>query len=267
MHLRTYYPTIVISDIHLGTSHSKTTEVTDFLKSVNCERLILNGDIIDGWQLRKGNHKKWQAKHTDFFKVIMKMMENCGTEVIYVRGNHDDFLDYLAPMSFYNIRIVKDYIYESHGKRYFVTHGDVFDMVTTNMKWLAQLGDVGYTFLLWLNKMYNNYRVKRGMPYYSLSQAIKQRVKSAVSYISDFEKELVGFARKQKCDGVICGHIHHPANTFYDGIHYLNSGDWVESLSALLEDEEGNWNIFRYEDVLATENKDSNTDLTIRSAS
>lgn len=93
MHLRTYYPTVVLSDIHLGTSHSKTIEVSNFLKSVNCDRLILNGDIIDGWHLRKAGTKRWQAKHTDFFKVIMKMMENFGTEVIYVRGNHDDFLD------------------------------------------------------------------------------------------------------------------------------------------------------------------------------
>lgn len=137
MHLRTYYPTVVLSDIHLGTSHSKTIEVSNFLKSVNCDRLILNGDIIDGWHLRKAGTKKWQAKHTDFFKVIMKMMENFGTEVIYVRGNHDDFLDSLVPMTFYNVKIVKEYILETHGKRYYVTHGDLFDRVTTQMKWLA----------------------------------------------------------------------------------------------------------------------------------
>ena len=199
--------------------------------------------------------------------VIMKMMENQGTEVIYVRGNHDDFLDHLAPMSFYNIRIVKDWVLESNGKRYYVTHGDIFDTVTTHMKWLAKLGDVGYTFLLWMNKVYNNYRLKQGKPYYSLSQAIKQKVKSAVSYISDFEKELVAFARARKCDGVICGHIHHPDMAVYEGIEYLNSGDWVESLSALVQDEEGNWNIFRYEDVLVTESKKTELDSTIRPAS
>ena len=161
-------------------------------------------------------------------------------------------------MTFYNIKIVKEYIHESHGKRYFVTHGDIFDSITTQMKWLAQLGDIGYTFLLWINSIYNGYRAKRGKPYYSLSQSIKQKVKSAVSYISDFEHELVKFARAKKCDGVICGHIHHPANTFYDGIHYLNSGDWVETLSALVEDEEGNWNIIRYEEIqLEEENIDS----------
>ena len=253
MHLRTYYPTVVLSDIHLGTQHSKTEEVTRFLKSINCDRLILNGDIIDGWHLKKSGLSKWKAKHTDFFKVIMKMMENFGTQVIYVRGNHDDFLASLAPLNFSNIQIVQDCIYESHGRRYYVTHGDVFDRITTQMKWLAKLGDTGYTFLLWLNKVYNARRMKQGKTYYSLSQSIKNKVKSAVSYISDFEKELVILAKARKCDGVICGHIHHPANTCYDGIHYLNSGDWVESLSALTEDEEGNWSVRYFDNVLMSE--------------
>lgn len=260
MRLRTYYETIVLSDIHLGTSHSKTEEVSNFLKSVNCKRLILNGDIIDGWALKKGGTRHWQAKHTQFFKVLMKMMEKHGTEVIYVRGNHDDFLDNLAPINFYNIKIVKDYVLDSHGKRYYVTHGDIFDTVTTKMKWLAQLGDVGYTFLLWINKLYNNHRRRRGLPYYSLSQAIKQKVKTAVSYISDFEQELVKFARARKCAGVICGHIHHPANTYYGDIHYLNSGDWVETLSALVQDEMGNWEVLMYNEYndLIRKNNESN---------
>lgn len=253
MRLRTYYSTIVLSDIHLGTSHSKTVEVSNFLKTVNCRRLILNGDIIDGWALKKGGVRKWQTKHTDFFKVIMKMMEKQGTEVVYVRGNHDDFLDNLAPITFYNVKIVKEFIHESHGKRYYVTHGDIFDTVTTKMKWLAQLGDMGYSILLWFNRIYNNYRKGHGQSYYSLSQAIKQKVKSAVSYISDFEQELVKFARIRKCDGIICGHIHHPANTYYGDIHYLNSGDWVETLSALTEDVDGNWNIIYYNDRQVSE--------------
>ncbi|BEG98912.1 UDP-2,3-diacylglucosamine diphosphatase [Bacteroides sedimenti] len=256
MQLRTYYPTVVLSDIHLGTAHSKTEEVSSFLKSINCDKLILNGDIIDGWQLQKGGLNKWKAKHTQFFKVIMKMMENFGTEVIYVRGNHDDFLDNLAPLTLYNLKIVKDYTHESHGKRYYVTHGDVFDSVTTQMKWLAKLGDVGYSFLLWLNKIYNARRVKKGKPYYSLSQSVKQKVKSAVSYISDFEKELVELARIKRCNGIICGHIHHPENRFYEEIHYLNSGDWVETLSALVEDEKGNWSVRYYEGMLMEANRE-----------
>lgn len=254
---RRHYRTIVLSDIHLGTTHSKTEEVGRFLQSVDCDTLILNGDIIDGWHLRKNGLARWKAKHTDFFKVIMKMMEKHGTRIIYVRGNHDDFLSALTPIALGNISIVRDLIYESGGKRYFVTHGDIFDSVTTNMKWLAQLGDTGYTLLLWINKFYNNYRSRRGLPYYSLSQTIKAKVKKAVSYISDFEQTLVQFANARRCDGVICGHIHHPANTYYGHIHYLNSGDWVESLSALAEDENGFWRILRYTDALVAHNKAS----------
>ncbi|RHJ93450.1 UDP-2,3-diacylglucosamine diphosphatase [Parabacteroides bouchesdurhonensis] len=248
MELRTYYPTVVLSDIHLGSEHSRTEEVTTFLKHVDCKRLILNGDIIDGWQLRKAG-KRWKQKHTDFFKVLMKMMEKKGTQIIYVRGNHDDFLDNLVPFQMSNISIVKDYLLESHGKRYFVTHGDIFDAVTTNMRWLAMLGDMGYTFLLWLNKVYNHYRAKKGKPYFSLSQKVKHKVKSAVSYISEFENELVKLANAKKLDGIICGHIHQAANSYYGNIHYLNSGDWVESLTALVENEDGEWNVITYDSL------------------
>lgn len=251
MTARKYYPTIVLSDIHLGSEHSRTEEVTRFLREVDCDRLILNGDIIDGWQLRKPG-RRWKQKHTDFFKVLMKMMEKRGTQIIYVRGNHDDFLDSLAPFQFSNISIVKDYLLTTRtGKRYFVTHGDIFDTVTSRMRWLAMLGDVGYTFLLWLNRWYNRYRRWRGKPYYSLSQRVKQRVKSAVSYISDFERELCRLAEAKRVDGVICGHIHQAADRWYGPIHYLNSGDWVESLTALVEEESGEWRVLSYDDCVA----------------
>jgi UDP-2,3-diacylglucosamine pyrophosphatase LpxH len=241
-----FYPTIVISDVHLGTEHSKTTELTDFLRSVNCEKLILNGDIVDGWHLQKGGKGKWKHKHTEFFKVIMKMMENHNTQIIYVRGNHDDFIDHLAPLTFDNLSIVKDHFHERNGKKYYVVHGDVFDNITSNMVWLAKLGDVGYTFLLWVNRIYNIYRAKRGLNYFSLSQKIKQKVKSAVSYISDFENELATLAKARHADGIICGHIHQSANTMINGIHYLNSGDWVESMTALLEHEDGTWEVYNH---------------------
>ena len=123
---------------------------------------------------------------------------------------------------------------------------DIFDRITTQMKWLAHLGDAGYTFLLWFNGWYNRYRAWRGKPYDSFSQRIKQKVKSAVSYISDFEQTLTDFAAARKCDGIICGHIHHPENRYYGKVHYLNSGDWVETLSALVENENGEWNVIYY---------------------
>jgi UDP-2,3-diacylglucosamine pyrophosphatase LpxH len=246
-----HYKTIVISDVHLGANESKAKELVRFLKKHTCEKLIMNGDIIDGWQLRKSGH--WKKKHTRFFRVVLKMIEKHKTEVIYVRGNHDDFLDNVLPFAVGNLSIVKDHVHESNGKKFWVIHGDIFDSITTNMKWLAKLGDTGYTLLLWINKMYNNYRMKRGKPYFSLSKLIKAKVKSAVSYISDYEKELVDLARRKNYAGVICGHIHHPEIKDYDGLLYLNSGDWVESLSALVEDDSGNWKIIYYTDFLKEE--------------
>jgi UDP-2,3-diacylglucosamine pyrophosphatase LpxH len=182
------YKTIVISDLHLGSKGAKAKEVNDFLKSNSCHQLILNGDIIDGWQLKKGG--SWKKKHTGFFRAVLKMMDRFDTEVIYLRGNHDDFLDQILPLKIgkqFSIR--QDYMLSSHGKKYFITHGDIFDSITSQMKWLAYLGDIGYTFLLWLNKWYNQYRTWQGKPYYSLSQAIKQKVKAAVNFISDFEEK------------------------------------------------------------------------------
>lgn len=175
------------------------------------------------------------------------MMEKQGTEIIYVRGNHDDFLDNLIPFRIAGISIVKDYLLNTQGRRYLVTHGDIFDAITTRMHWLALWGDAGYTFLLWLNKIYNRWREKRGKPYFSLSQQVKHRVKRAVSYVSAFERELVNLAEKMRLDGIICGHIHQAANVWYGSVHYLNSGDWVESLTALVENEQGEWEIVTYD--------------------
>lgn len=246
---RTPYKTVILSDIHLGTPHSKAKEVCTFLESIKCRKLILNGDIIDGWYLQKKNGKKntWKKKHTFFFKIIIKMMERDGTNVIYIRGNHDDFLDMIAPFRFANIRVLNFYILKSNDKRYYVTHGDIFDSITTGLRWLAKIGDVGYSILLRLNKIINKRRLRKGLPYYSLSQIIKKQVKQAVSYVSDYENELVRLAKSKKMDGVICGHIHQPANDMIQGIHYLNSGDWVESLTALTEDHEGNWEIYYFD--------------------
>jgi len=251
---RNHYKTIVLSDIHLGTNNSKAKEVVRFLKNNSCEKLILNGDIIDGWQLRKSG--KWKKKHTRFFRIILKMIEKKETEVIYIRGNHDDFLDHILPFNFAGISIKKDHIHLSGDKKYLVLHGDIFDAITTHLRWLAMLGDIGYTFLLWVNKMYNNYRIKRGLPYYSLSQAIKQKVKGAVSYISDYENELVKYAKLKGCQGVICGHIHHPAISQYGDVTYMNSGDWVESLSALVEDYDGKWELILYSSLVSEEDNE-----------
>jgi UDP-2,3-diacylglucosamine pyrophosphatase LpxH len=254
--LKRKYKTIVVSDIHLGIKASKAKEVIKFLKHNSCETLILNGDIIDGWQLLKSG--KWRKKHTRFFKLILNYVSRKKSKVVYLRGNHDDFLDEILPFELGNFSIQKYFVHESGDKKYFVVHGDLFDTVTNKFKWIAKLGDVGYTFLLWLNRHYNNYREKKGLPYYSLSQVVKNKVKSAVSFITDFENELAGVAKARKCDGIICGHIHQPADRMIDGIHYLNSGDWVETLSALVEDYEGKWSIVYYSDWLKEYNESKN---------
>lgn len=247
--MKTVYKTIVLSDIHLGIKASKAKQVIHFLKHSKCETLILNGDIIDGWQLRKNG--KWKKQHSNFFKHIINLISKSKCdEIIYLRGNHDDFLDEVMPFSLGNFKIKKHHIHYGVHKKYFVTHGDIFDNVTSQFRWLAKLGDVGYTFLLWINRHYNNYRERKGLPYYSLSQTIKAKVKSAVSFISDYETELVKVAKARRCQGVICGHIHQPAIKTIQGIEYMNSGDWVETLSALVEDTNGNWRIIFYTDWL-----------------
>ena len=245
--MKTHYKTIIVSDVHLGTKGSKSKEIVRFLKQFHCDNLILNGDIIDGWQLKKSG--SWKRKHTRFFNRVLKMMENQSTKVFYLRGNHDDFLDQILPIQIGGLQILADMTYESNGKTYFITHGDVFDSITTNLRWIAYLGDVGYTFLLWLNRVVNYYRMRKGLPYFSLSQFVKGKVKKAVSYIDDYEMELAKMAKAKGCDGIICGHIHKPENRMIDGIHYLNSGDWVETMSALAEDFEGNWELIYFNEI------------------
>ena len=249
------YKTVIISDVHLGSEGSKAKEVSLFLKSITCETLIMNGDIIDGWQLKKGG--SWKKKHTAFFRTILKMIENQHTKVVYLRGNHDDFLDQIIPFSLgKSFTIQRDYILKSGRKNFLITHGDIFDSVTSNMKWLAYLGDVGYTILLTFNKLYNQYRSWRGLEYYSFSQRIKQRVKEAVNYVSDFEEKLVSLAKANHCDGIICGHIHKPDIRQIGDITYMNSGDWVESLTALVEDQRGNWELLHFLDENSFESED-----------
>ena len=242
MQIKNHYRTIVLSDIHLGTSGSKAIEATNFINENSCERLILNGDIIDGWQLKK--YGQWKKKHTAFIRAILKTIEKSDTKVYYLRGNHDDFLDQILPFHVGpNFKIIKEMVIHSGDNKLYVTHGDVFDLITKNAKWLAHIGDAGYTFLLWLNKQYNHYRIFRGKPYYSLSQKVKNPIKMAVNFVSDFEEQLSEMAKSKDCNGIICGHIHQPAIKYINDIVYMNSGDWIENKTALVEDFNNNWEI------------------------
>lgn len=245
---RKFYRTVVISDVHLGAPHSKLKEVTRFLNSVDCNNLILAGDIIDGWQLKKHN-TPWTLFETAFFHSIIKIMDLGHANTVYVTGNHDDFLDTIVPCNVFNISVVSEYVIQSENDRYIVIHGHAFDSISMNMKWLAKLGDVGYNFLLKFNRIWNISREKNGVGKYSFSKAVKQKVKQAVNLISGFEGDLYDFAKSKKCTGIICGHIHHPCDKMLKGeIRYMNCGDWVESLTALVETEEGEWKIIKYEE-------------------
>jgi UDP-2,3-diacylglucosamine pyrophosphatase LpxH len=241
---RLHFRTVILSDVHLGTPDCKAREVNHFLRHVRCEKLILNGDIIDGWQLRRAGH--WTKAHTRFVRIVLKMLEKRDTHIIYVRGNHDDVLASFLPLEFENLQIVEDHIHEGLRGRYFVLHGDVFDTITSNFAFLSHLGDWGYHVLLKLNRAYNAWRAWRGKEYWSLSKAIKARVKSAVSHISKFEQHIAQLAHEHNCVGVMCGHIHTPADKMIGDIHYLNSGDWIESLTVIVEHYDGRFELVDY---------------------
>jgi UDP-2,3-diacylglucosamine pyrophosphatase LpxH len=243
------YESIFLSDIHLGTRACKAVEVIEFLKATRCRKLILNGDIVDGWALRGGG--KWLPNHTKFVRTVLKKMEKQGTEVIYLRGNHDDILERFLPINFGNLRIVEEYTHSTPQGDYLVVHGDGFDSVTTSHKWVAVAGARAYELLLGVNRLYNRWRALRGKEYFSLSRKIKAKVKSAVSFVDRYEDQLKELASVKNCKGIICGHIHTPADKMLEGgIHYLNSGDWVESLTAIVETEPGEFELIHHREFM-----------------
>lgn len=235
-----HYSRIIISDLHLGIKDAKAKEIIKFLKENTCDELIMNGDIIDFWALKRGS--KWKKSHSNFFKTIIELSNT--TRIIYIRGNHDDILESLIPIFFNNFELKMDYSFTAlNKKKYYVIHGDIFDHITTNFKWLSVFGSMMYDLLLFINRVYNKRREKQGKPYYSLSRDIKKKVKLATNYISDYEEKLVTLCKTQNYQGIICGHIHHPENKYIGGIHYLNSGDLVENVTVLVEDISGEFKI------------------------
>jgi len=221
-------------------------ELTAYLSGISCERLILGGDILDGWQIRKKS-THWSPYDAAFFHLIMEIAEKGGTEVIYLTGNHDDFLDDIAPCEIFGLRILSSYKFSSGVHEVVAIHGHAFDPITERFRWLSKLGARAYNLLLKFNKLWNKNREVTGVGYYSLSKVLKDKVKSTVNLISGFEKDLSNYAIANKCDMIICGHIHHACDKVIGGgVRYLNSGDWVESLTALVEDEAGEWKIEGY---------------------
>ena len=232
-----HYRTIWISDVHLGTPGCQAHYLLDFLRHHTCDTLYLVGDILDGWQLRKGWY--WPQAHNDVVQKLLRFARK-GTRVVYVPGNHDELSRQFVGLSFGGIEVLADDIHVTvTGQRLLVTHGDRFDGVMQHARWLARLGSSIYEVLLKLNRWINAIRRRLGMPYWSMSQYLKHQAKSAVSFIADFEQVMTEEARRRDCDGVVCGHIHKAEIRRIDGVLYCNDGDWVESLSALVEDHAG----------------------------
>jgi Uncharacterized protein conserved in bacteria len=242
---RNHYKTLIISDVHLGSANSRIKELNEFLRYNTADMLILNGDIIDGWKFKNGS--KWKKKYTRFFRMVLRMIEKHNTELVYVSGNHDDFLSNIIPFIYGDIWIVKEHIHYSNGKRYLVVHGDDFDPVSNKLRWLLRLGLAGFPFTLRMYKIYNYLFDSPKHRRKTLSQTLSPTNAKSQVYLSRFENDLIKLARKKNCDGVICGHVHQPAIKPFDDMVYLNSGDWIESMSALAETYKGEWNIVYYE--------------------
>lgn len=244
----TRFRAIWISDIHLGTTGCQAARLLEFLRATESQTLYLVGDIIDGWQLKRRWY--WDQVHNNVVQTVLKKAKK-GTEVIFVPGNHDEAVRQFIDLDFGGIRIRDELVHvTAQGKRMLVLHGDRFDGVIACAKWLAYVGDSLYTMILKFNQVYNSWRARAGLPYWSLSQYLKLKVKNAVSYISSFEHALAAEARKKGLDGVICGHIHKPEIRDIDGITYCNDGDWVESLSALVEDLNGELRLVSWQEIM-----------------
>lgn len=246
-----HYRTIFISDVHLGARDCKALHLLDFLKHNSCDTLYLVGDIIDGWKIQQ-NRWRWDQNHTNVVRKILSFAKK-GTKVIYVAGNHDEFLRMFMPyeFSFGNVEIHNQAEHTgADGKRYLVVHGDMFDGINRIVPWISFLGDKAYDVILYLNTKFNWVRRKLGFGYWSLSKYLKHKVKQAVSFMFQFEENLAGYCKKRGFDGVVCGHIHHAEIKEIDGVIYMNDGDWVESMTALVEYAEGDWEIITWSNIL-----------------
>ncbi len=241
---------VVLSDIHLGTYGCHARELLNYLKSIRPKVLVLNGDVFDIWYFKKSYFPK---EHLEIVRRILKMAVD-GTKVYYLTGNHDDLLRKFGEMSFGLVHLRNKLVFQIDGKTHWVFHGDVFDASIQRARWLARLGGEGYDMLIRINRLINRTRELFGLPPVSFAARVKKSVKGAVKYISDFEDTAIQLAAEKGYDYVICGHIHRPQIrqiTAGNGhvVTYMNSGDWVEHLTAL-EFANGQWSIHQYDAAL-----------------
>jgi len=254
---------VILSDVHLGTYGSQAKNLVNYLQSINPKTLVLNGDIIDIWQFRK---RYFPKSHLQVIKKIISLAAK-GTKVYYITGNHDEKLRKFSPVELGNISVLDKLVLNLDGKKAWIFHGDVFDASIQHTKWIAKLGGWGYDFLIVLNSFINFCLVQLGRPKYSLSKKIKNSVKKAVSFVTNFEDTAAELAIENHFDYVICGHIHQPQmreiKTEKGSCLYLNSGDWIENLTAL-EYHNKTWSLMEYEKqnlALAQEDESVNTEI------
>jgi UDP-2,3-diacylglucosamine pyrophosphatase LpxH len=235
---------LFLSDVHLGMRGCQADKLLDFLREYDAETIYLVGDIVDGWQLRASWY--WPQTHNDVVQKVLRKARK-GARVVYIPGNHDEFLRDYYGSHFGGIEVVEDAVHvTADGKRYLVIHGDLFDVVIRHARWLALVGDKAYDLAIWLNTHLNRLRRSFGLTYWSLAQWAKLKVKNAVNFIGEFEYTLATEAHRRGLDGVICGHIHYAVIRREADFVYVNCGDWIESCTAVVEDFDGVLEIVRW---------------------
>ncbi len=238
------FRTLFISDVHLGTRGCQADLFLDFLRVHDADVIYLVGDVVDGWRMSSSWY--WPQSHNDVVQKLLRKARK-GTRIVYIPGNHDEFLRDYYGTHFGGIEVVETAIHEAaDGRNFLVLHGDVFDVIVRNARWLAYFGDWAYDFAIFANSYFNFARRKLGFPYWSLSKWAKHKVKNAVNFIGEFEQAVALEARKQNVEGVICGHIHHAAIHDLYGTRYMNCGDWVESCTALAEYPDGRFELLTW---------------------
>jgi UDP-2,3-diacylglucosamine pyrophosphatase LpxH len=241
------YRTIFMSDLHLGTRGCQAELMLDFLRRHDADTIYLVGDIVDGWRLKSGWY--WPQTHNDVIQKLLRKVRH-GARMIFVPGNHDEFGRQFLGLTFGGIEILGDTLHTTaDGRRFLVMHGDEFDVIVRHAKWLAFLGDWAYETALFVNTHFNRLRRLLGFNYWSFSAWAKLKVKNAVNFIGSFERELAAEARRRGADGVICGHIHHAAIRDIEGVTYVNTGDFVESCTLVVEHLDGRLEILRWAEL------------------
>ncbi|MGI9384908.1 MAG: UDP-2,3-diacylglucosamine diphosphatase [Methyloligellaceae bacterium] len=238
------YRTIFVSDIHLGARACQAGFFLDFLRHHEADTFYLVGDVVDFWRMKRGAY--WPQEHNDVVQKLLRKVRK-GSRVVYIPGNHDEALRAYCGAQFGGIKVVRSDVHiAADGRKFLIIHGDEFDVVVRYAKWLAFLGDWAYDMALWVNTHLNWARRRLDLPYWSLSAYLKHSVKRAVNYIGEFEAALSQEAQRHGAQGVICGHIHHATMREFEGILYINTGDWVESCTAVAETYEGEFELIRW---------------------